>query len=61
MTGLRINPKHLKQSHHGILTIKTGTDQIALFCIPLGETTIIEALLTVFNKKRERYCSSGIP
>ena len=41
-----------KESVHLVLPIKAGIRQITSLCIPVGQSSVIKHLLSIFNNKR---------
>ena len=49
---LHINVKHSKKALEGILTVKTGIDQITFFILPFGKSAAVECLFSVLDDER---------
>ena len=50
--SLYINVKHGEKALEGVLTVKTGVDQIAFFILPFGKAAVVKRLFRVFDDER---------
>ena len=50
--SLYINVKHGEKAFEGVLTVKTGIYQIALFILPFGKAAVVKRLFSIFYDER---------